>query len=392
MEQMTRWSSQPTIQYKEGSDEINPDIWNKSLHVRGLTEWATSFLLETAGKHDDAKTVYKVLARAVKDYTKTFGINAAVLLLMYKDVIDSKNAPLYRKIESEWDKIPTENIATARLMAHITTNCVTKMDLVVYRGFKDRRGYQMRHRTFETVKNDLLKMQALNNAEKELDVILKEVHSRDRQPDMRMFEIGNMARKPGDAKSEDPITRANFLAHFIKEGTNEFDFFTRDVSSLTRIGDLVQTETFMSTSLSIEVARQFGGTMLEIQIPKGSPALYISPFSYIKHEKSELEVVIPPCARLIVIGITRGLIRIRYDGISDVAKERMTLSTPQMKTLTDMVETLVARKEIQEKAAIAEREIRNNIGLVRICKSLPKPAMREEPLVSYTSALANLGK
>lgn len=388
--EIPRWSSQPTIRYDEGPNEVNPDIWNKSLYVRGLTEWATTFLLETAGKHNDAKTVYKVLSRAVKDYTKTFGINAAVLLLMYKDVIDHKNAPLYMKVESEWDKIPTENIATARLMAHITTNCVTKMDLVVYRGFNDRREGQMRHRTFDKVKNDLLKMQTLNNAEKELDAILKEIHSHShshgQQPDMRMFEIGHMARKPGDAKSEDHITRANFLAHFIKEETNEFDFFTRDVSSLTSgIGDLVQTETFMSTSLSIEVARQFGGTILEIQIPKGSPALYTSPFSYIKHEKSELEVVIPPCARLIVIGISRGLIRIRYDGISDVAKERMTLSTPQMKTLIDMVETLITRKEIQGKAAIAEHEIRNNVGLVRICKSLPKPAMQENPLVSYTS-------
>lgn len=91
-------------------DEINLDIWNKSLYVCGLMEWVMFFLLEIVGKYDDVKIVYKVLVRVVIDYIKIFGINVVVLLLMYKDVIIGENVLLYRKVESEWDKIFIENI------------------------------------------------------------------------------------------------------------------------------------------------------------------------------------------------------------------------------------------------------------------------------------------
>lgn len=372
---LSRWTSQPSVMV-DGTTKVSADLWNKNTLVKQLERDSKDFINKIATKFKNTLAFSKLLTDAINQYTVDFGFNEIMMLMKY---LNNFEDPKYNIVLAQaikiWRSKPPLLLANCRIMAHLTANCVCKTDMVVYRGMKDRRTNRLS--SLAQAKTDLKSIDKIDQLEKRLGEMLTDRHL-----------ISDVISR-GYLLEDDLINSHDFeeVSNIISMVTDEklqIMFNNQDASNLINgIGNEVITETFMSTSLSIEQARRFIDKeskccLLQIFIPKGTPCLYVTPFSDYTDESTELEVVIPPCANLVVMGKNQGITRIRYNGISDTAKKRMTLDLPRLYVLEQMVDSLNTAKIASRKAAFATKNINGfgdlssigNIGLIDLCNSL----------------------
>lgn len=90
----------------------------------------------------------------------------------------------------------------------------------------------------------------------------------------------------------------------VYRGMDLRDYQVKDLG-LDRPGTTFTDKAFMSTTEDAKVANDFGGTKIEIAIPKGSPALNVGSFSNYGSKQHEYEVLLPRNTSLEVISSTK---------------------------------------------------------------------------------------
>jgi hypothetical protein len=372
------WSSLTGLSSRAavGTTSVAAELWKKNSTVKELERQSRRWIKEEAAvfvKYEKLGGAKKVKPRkrskvkqnpfevwlkdAIYHYTVDFGFNKIMLLLKY---LDTDNLPYAenRLAQEQYRKLDPILIGNTRVMAHITANCFYDRDLVVYRGMKDKRKSIMNFNDKKEAVEVFDTFRRLAEYEKELlSMFMRDVS-------LDAILVGEYLPKwlkdPADERTID------LLVERIKALNGDLDLQTRDLEQLVLgRGEAIRTETFMSTSLSIEHARRFMGKdccLLEIHVPAGTPCFYVSPFSEYKGEDSEFELVLPPCANLVVKGRSRGITRIAYLGISDVARHRMTLDRPREFILRDMMDKIKIGKT-------AAYNLQNgHVGFTKICK------------------------
>lgn len=357
-----KYGSQQDIR-AEGSTTAPLDLWNSSPVVKALTKASEDMINKTASPFKNRRAIVKMFEKAIRSYTAQFGFNTIMLLSRFVDDENEHPTKMHVQAIKMWREQDPLNFATCRMMMHLTANCVAPRDLIVYRGLKDARGL--------TIKN-------WSDAHHQLSVLAKvhklETELREALVDPRdMLEVMATGTVFEGVELKDSTLeghmRARELARSLHGKQVNLSVESRDVNELVfGQGNAVETETFMSTSLSIEHARRFmdkesACCLLRITIPAGTPCFFVSPYSAFADEQSELEVVLPPCSRLIVQGRSNGVTRIHYDGVSDVARKRMTLDAPRRYVLNQMIDAIKAG----EQSRVA---LRRYSGIFKTCKQV----------------------
>lgn len=354
-----RWASQNVLQ-SEGQTRVSSDLWSKNSQVKYLERLSIIFIANTSKKFKNPEKYYEFLTEAVRHYTIDFGFNKVMMLLKYIGHDDINQNLMSSKAAKQWNLLEPKLFGNTRVMAHLTSNCIVEKDIVVYRGFKDKRRKAVKN-TLSLEKKNLENIRILLEKEQQLKNMLKNPH------DIAFF-ISKGSVSEIDMIDPDNIGVANDWAEDLKNDNTDLNMESRDIDELVNgIGNMIETETFMSTSLVIEQARRFmdredGCCLLEITVPAGTPAFYVSPFSDFRGENNEFELVLPPCAKLIVTGKSKGVTRVRYDGISEIAKKRMTLDAQRIFFIQELLQTLTDAEE-------AKHVLKNGVGLIKLCKT-----------------------
>lgn len=356
------WGSQNMPPSSEGST-FNPiDLWRKSPQVKYLTNLSENFISSTVNKFETPDAYRALFLEALELYTTGTDFNIVLLLMAFLPHDEQPKSLFNRQAEVQLEKVKPKLLMCTRLMAHLTANCVFEKDLVVYRGFTNKRRKYLKN-TLKEQQEDLAKVKDILDKEKMLSAMLRNSDDLDYVLKKHMT--------PNDLRNPEDFEIASSLRMHIKYHHTDLDLVTRDVEHLvatkgnTTVGNAIQMETFMSTSLAIETARRFIDEdrkccMLAITIPAGTPGFFISPYS---EYSTELEVVLPPCAQLVVTGQSNGVTKVRYTGISDIAKKRMTLDLPRIHMMQQFLHIL-------RKAKHVKNTIKHNIGLFQMCKRL----------------------
>jgi hypothetical protein len=355
------WTSMTDIRSSEGATHVPMDLWGKNKIVRSLEEQSASFMESQTKKFGAlSPEIRDMFERAIRDYTSDTGFNKVMMLLRFMDLQDvEKNTMWYelKNARKEWNRTNPMLLARCRIMAHLCANCSYDQDITVYRGFKDKRSFSMNDK--KGALKGLKAIQILNNIEAELKTLFKTGEETDMGP--ILADVWD----PSNLIDQDDASRVYELIESLSRINAETNLDSRDVSELVHsVGNVVETETFMSTSLSIEQARRFKGEeccLVQITVPAGTPCLYISPYSEFTGNDSELEIVLPPCSRLIVLGTSQGITRVRCDGITSTTKKRMTLDAPRIYLLQQMLFAIIRGNR-------AKHVLKNGIGLSKLCK------------------------
>jgi hypothetical protein len=360
---MKKWSSVSQLgKTAIGPTHVQADIWNTSFVVKQLTTESNDFIESQVGVFPVQiyRRVEKMMLESIYRYTGDFGFNKIMMLLRFLDLEGESETPLWYEFKTalaEWRRQDAELIMHTRIMAHITANCSYRQDLKVYRGFKDRRMDAPRLGSKEEAQAYLKSVGKITDLENEITNLFGRT--------ITIHEAIHGMYNPDDLKDTRDQKKVIDLARQIKSLQVDVNLDSRDVERLVHgVGEAIENETFMSTSLSIEQARRFMGEnccLLEITVPAGTPCFYVSPFSAFQGAESEFEVVLPPCAKLVVLGRSGGITRVRYMGISDDARHRLSLDLPRLYIMQQMSAAI-------ERGRTAERSLKFNIGLFRVCR------------------------
>jgi len=344
-----------TVKDSEGHthDDVNYDLWEKNADVLYMDRKTREDIFATAKIFGpDGGVVFHLLTQSIQLYTVSYEINAIMMLNRYMDVHrtdsmkDAEASGMMFYAKEAWEKQDPNMIISARVLTHLCANSVTDRDLIVYRGFKDKRKNALEDEETR-LSNVLHRLEAISRYES----ILREKLSNPRYM-KDILSTGVLQEEYFNDINDYLDGYQMFDDISIAAGSLDSYIGSRDVDALIHgKGDYIETETFMSTSFSLQHARRFWDEeeqccMLQIFIPKGTPCLYVTPFSSFQGDQSEFEILLPPCSRLIVTGRSQNITKIRYDGISDIAKQRMTLETPKMFTLGQMMEILEKGEDV----------------------------------------------
>jgi hypothetical protein len=361
MERSRKWSSLSQLSVPSlGTTVVHTDLWSKSRIVKELETQSQQWINKQIEPFKAvAPQISDILRSAVAHYTTDFGFNKVMMLLKYLDLENISGNDFFetRGARKLWNEQDPALILNTRVMAHITANCSYNQDIVVYRGFKDRRRGSPKLDTKEDAIQNLKAISEITDLETEIKDFFDE--------DLPMDAIIHGQFDISVLKDPESVTQLKNLVEKLSLLHVDYNLDSRDVENLVKgIGEITETETFMSTSLTIEHARKFMDVdccLLQITVPAGTPCFYVSPFSDFQDEENEFELVLPPCSRLIIQGRSQGITRVRYDGISDVAKHRLTLDTPRLWIIRQMVDGLLIGRN-------AANAIRKDIGLLKICR------------------------
>jgi hypothetical protein len=353
-----RFLSQENIQ-AQGATSVDMQLWHASPVHRKLMKVAYDFLVRTASMFTENKSMEELLASAVLSYSRSFDFNRLMLLRPYVDMAETNASATTHKANAEWNKVNPLTKAFARILAHLCANCVTPVDITVYRGMKDRR--RAAHSTRDEAVSLLTSLSSISKLETQLKSMLL-------VPDLMWDALDARRLHVGMLNDKKDLAKANEILTDLKAAKKALNLENRDLDRLLHgHGDAVQVETFVSTSLSIAHARRFmdeSCCLLQITVPAGTPCFYVSAFSEFTGQESELELVLPPCSRFIVQNRTAaGVVKMRYDGVSEMAKKRMTLDLPRLHVLKQVVDTFVSGQ-------LAKRTLQSGLGFTLMCGQL----------------------
>ncbi len=387
-----RHSTQPPSQ--KGTTKVHVDLWSKNSTQKSLFEQTEAMIKEIASQNSfssaqNAKKIEKALKKVVRHYTTSMKFNEVMFLLKYMDLKDNIPKHLaadYITAKRMSLRIPLEIKADVRAFMFLTTYCSYKEDLVVYRGLADRRNgddnYDDDEDNYFTMPPDK-QSKSKSRFAKQVS-ILKEIE--DYQAKMQaMFydpldwtvmindeeDIEYVIRDLQKTDSYNERTFFHYYAEFLKCKL-DFGIMSRDIQSLLNArGDQIVTESFMSTTLAIEKARIFAGAdccMLEIRIPAGTNCFYATTFSHYQGHHNEFEIVLPPCARLSVLGSANGVTRLYYHGVDQTAKNRAMLYPDQLNVLAEQYNLVNKMKSYQKWL-----KSQSTMGLTKPCRPLNRP-------------------
>ncbi|MES2875769.1 MAG: ADP-ribosyltransferase [Bacteroidota bacterium] len=315
-----------------------------------LTKDVNNFLEKTRMIDDG---VYKMLINAARHYSVSFHFNELMLLRMYVDATEffTLETSLLEMANREWTCLGYRLVVNCRILCHLTANCPISEDVVVYRGFQDRRKDNVQ--SFEKEKQKLMHIREIRELEKQIRESLKEPFLLYQVIARRKIERSEM--KKGYTEQELETAQQTILM-VVELNERIQSYQSRDVQSLLEnTGDLVQLDTFLSTSLNIETAKNFMGDkhccLLEIMVPAGTTAFYLSAHSSVG---GEFELVLPPCSKLLVTGKSKGITRARYMGIPDVARKRLTLDNSRLYIFKTLLEKLKAKEVLERKVKLEQ--------------------------------------
>lgn len=294
------------------------------------TKWAGEFGLP----------IRQILMDACARYTGPRGWDFNVIMLLKKFLREKNSSYGKARAEEQWAYFARRGeTANVRLLAHLSAACSYDRDLVVYRGFKNPRpAPASREEALELFES----AREVREHQISLDNVVRAGH---------VLSDAALLNLP----TEDVPTFFNHLERIkrgieqrIQDSAGYADVTSRDLSRLIHgAGDIYKSEGFMSASLSMETARQFMGEdccLLQIMIPAGTPCVFASFFS--AYGEAELEVILPPCSRLVVQSRRDGMARARCLGLTESERTGLLISKSHWLRLADLDGKRIAKQYI----------------------------------------------
>lgn len=297
----------------------NPEFLGSKDYDPLLPKNKTVKFLEKATKEWVDKDIYSYFTSFVlRDYTKSF-YNKSLALVKYLKIngtTDKYLNDISLNAKNIWYNTPLNKLIYTRFVAHISANCSYNMDFTVYRGIKfDKQA--------TTDAEIIVEMEGLKN-----DIMLLENITEEKFNEL--------------IKTKDKFSKDNrkLVRTYIKMKEKlENKFIYADMSKLNSRGEIIKSDLFMSTSLSVNHARRFireNCCLMKIEIPAGAPCIYVSNYSSYTGTNSEYEVVLPPCAELVFIKRDdSGVFHMRYNGITPDEQKSLSIESADQKVLID---------------------------------------------------------
>ena len=307
-----------------------------------LEESTASSMQKLIGIYNTAhqrKKIARVLIYSMLKYTVSFQFNQ-IMMALNNFYIPSRD--MYSNVQQQSARKYIEStdvmfLAQTRLLAYLTTTITYNEDLIVYRGFADKRS------TIEYKTSYIEQLSQIKKLESGILQYLKKKHRHQHS----VIDILNNNQKDILRMMKDPSKITNLIAilQIYKKTINLQKYIlSKDIDNIiSGVGNSVVTETFMSTSLSLDHAQDFvkdGCCLIQIKIPAGTPCLYVSAYSNFTGDSNEFEIILPPCAQLSVIKKTQGITYLRYEGISDLVKNKLSLDKDKLFNISESIHAL----------------------------------------------------